>query len=133
MRVPAIREVYFTHPQTGGPGLWFDLTTGPGFVGLAQTAISALVPGGNPATRLQRFQDALNAALQALCEVRIPMASIPADDPIKLVGPEVGCRIDGADYVIRIVGVSIPVVSLGPPIVLGAIMISEAASRSTYV
>ena len=128
--MPAIREILLRHPQTAEEGIWFDLTSGPGLVGLAKIAWPA-VPGGNPATRLQRLQAALNAALQALCEVRIPLTSIPADDPIKTVGPEPFCRIEGSDYVIRIVEILVPVLSINP-IILDAIEVSEAASRSTY-
>lgn len=126
--MPAIREAFYD-----GTGLWLELTTGPGRVGKTVAQIAALVPGGNPSTRLQRFQDALNATLQALCEIRIPLSSIPVDDPIKTVGPEVGCRIEGSDYVARIVEVFVPVLAISPSIVLGPIEISEAASRSVYV
>lgn len=130
--MPAIRSVYFKHPQTNADGLWFWLTTDLGIVGQDQTQIAALVPGGSPATRLQRFQTALNAALQRLCEVWTPDAQIATDDPVRIT-PEVGCRWESGYYVQRIVEVFVPVLSISPTIQFGAITVSEAASRSVYV
>lgn len=130
--MPAIRSVLFKHPQTGADGLWFWLTAGPGLVGQDKTQITALVPGGSVATRLQRFQTALNAALQRLCEVWTPDAQIAVDDPVRIT-PEVGCRWESGYYVQRIVEVIVSVLSISPMIIFGAIEVSEAASRSVYV
>lgn len=133
--MPAIREIHFTHPINGTPGIWFDLTVvPPGLVGLTQTEIVALVPGGNPATRLARFEVSLNSSLQALCELSFPMADLAPDDPIVLDQiAEFGCRIQGAYYIIRIVKITVPVISITPTITYGAITVEESASRSIYV
>lgn len=136
--MPAIRGIYFKHPKTKANGLWFHLTSrNLGIVGRNMTQIAALVPGGNAATRLARFETALNAALQRLCEDWVPMSSLAPDDPIVLNHqPEYACRFEtvgGIEYhVIPVVKIFVPVLSLNP-IKFGAITVSEAASRSVYL
>lgn len=131
VNVPAVRDIHFTHPSTAEPGLWVE--TASGLIGKAKSDWPAISTGGSKEARRAELEAKLNAALQALFERRIPLSSIPPDDPIILDGPEPGCRIEGSDYVIRDTTIFIPVLDVIPEIVLGAIELTEAASRSVYV
>lgn len=61
--MPAIRGVYTTHPSTGLPGFWLELSTSPPgtLTGLAQTAFPA-----TGTQTLAQYQAALQSALQNL-------------------------------------------------------------------
>ena len=136
--MPAIRQIYFKHPQTGKNGLWLHLTGRKlGIVGKTATQIAALVPGGTVATRLTPFEVTLNATLQRLCEDWVPLSSLALDDPIVLNHtPEFACRfetVQGVEYhVIPVVSVHVQVLFI-KPIKLGGIRVTEAASRSIYL
>ena len=125
--MPFVRNIYTAHPVTGVAGLWIETTSGLGLVGRARTAWPA-VPGGDPTTRRARFEAALNTALQALFEERIPTSAFDPADP-KLTTPEPFCRIEGPDYVMRHTTIFVPVVSISPSIVLGPIKLTAAAAR----
>ncbi len=126
----------------GAPGIWFPLTTAPGFVGLAESEYPPVPTTGNRESRRAGFEVALNEALQALCEIRSPSADIPADDPRRTTA-EPFTRYETSDreetdwassdeLVVRVVQIEVEVRSINP-VVLGAARVSNGASRVVRV
>ncbi len=167
--MPPLRRIHRTYPfdilddipNFGDPGIWFELSTvvdnerPSGFVGLAEVSWPTVPTNGSPNSRLVRFQNSLNAALQATCERRIPFTDIvnestagntrSDDDPVSRdLQPEPFCRFEDTGrgiippaqesrrndietYVVRVVEIFVPVESINP-VVIGAIEVSNAAS-----
>lgn len=108
--MPAIKRLLTAHPVTGEVGIWAD--SAYGIVGLAKSAFPSQ-PGGPAGTRQQRWQDAINAALAPVGEVRVPLSTFPPDDPRRTT-PEPCCRIDGTDYVYRKFTVTVTITAMSP-------------------
>lgn len=159
--MPPLRRTHLTYPfdddgtSFGTPGIWFELTTAPGFVGLAQTDWPPVREAGTREERRAGLEADLNAVLQAMCEKRIKFASMVAEstkgdtitdeDPItKDLIAEPFCRFEDVDgkvtdvkgdidiYVVRVVEIFVPVESINP-VVLGTIEVSNAASQVVRV
>ncbi len=136
--MPPLRQIFTAYPfdddsgiALGAPGIWFWLTTAPGFVGMAASEYPPVPTRGSREQRRAEFEVVLNEKLQALCEVREKIADIP-DDDIRKTEPEPFCRYDGDDYVKRIVVIHVPVKSINP-VVLDAATVSNGASRLVRV
>ena len=158
--MPPLRRIYTSYPfdqgdiqvpgepNIGDPGVWFHLSTAPGFVGLPRTLWPIPPTTGSPTSRREIFETELNIALQRTCELRKSFADMKADDvdsvdPITQgINPEPFCRyetfgllqilaIEGInlvdEYVVREVEIFVPVISINP-VVIGAIEVSNAAS-----
>lgn len=67
--MPAIRGIYYEHPQTSEPGIWIWCTWGD-VVGFSQTELDSIRLTGNPSMRTQQFKSFLESELQAACERR---------------------------------------------------------------
>ena len=132
VKMPAVRETYFLHPTTHEAGLWVETTSGLGMVGLARTAWPTMPTTGSAAQKLAAFQAALNAAVHVLFEEIIPLSSMAAADPRRTT-PEYGCRIVGTNYIKQHTQIEVPVISISPVIVLGAITLTEMAARCISV
>lgn len=128
--MPFVRNVYFNHPTTGSPGLWVETTSGLGLVGKARILWPPVQLTGTDEEKRVAFEALLNTALQALFEETITLAG---NDP-KLTNPEIGCRRgSGNNYIMRHTTIFVPVLSVNPTIVLGAVELTEAAARSYRV
>jgi len=128
--MPAIRGVYYAHPQTGESGLWVVLLNG-NVLGRTTAQIAAMVGTGNAATRMARLKAAAEAYLNAGLEERTPLATLDPDLPAKLAtNPDPYLRIDGTDLVAQPSVATIEVLSLSP--LRYQITISEGASRAEW-
>ena len=105
--MPDFRSALSTHPTTGEVGIWF--VTDQGVVGLAKSAFPAN-PGGPAATRLARWQQAINDALSPVGEVSIVLQ--PGDD--RLTSPEPFCRVSGTTYICKMFIVTVTLTNLSP-------------------
>ena len=105
--MPDFRGALSIHPTTGEVGIWF--VTDQGVVGLAKSAFPSN-PGGPAATRLARWQQAINNALSPVGEVSITLQ--PGDD--RLTNPEPFCRVSGNTYICRNFIVTVTPLSLTP-------------------
>ncbi len=153
--MPPLRKTYQIHPQTGEPGIWFDLTIAPGFVGLAETDWPIVPDTIDAKFNRATFEADLNAALQALCETRRNFADIETESKVKGGGSDndpitkdlqaepfcwfetegrvaTTTREDIKDYVRRVVKIAVEVKSINP-IVIGNIRVSNGASRLVMV
>lgn len=157
--MPPLRQIHRIYPfdddsgiALGAPGIWFELSTAPGFVGLPESDWPTPPTTGSPESRRATFEAELNAALQTTCELRKSFADMKADD-VDSVDPviwdmaaEPFCRyetfgllqilgLEGIDlideYVVRVVEIFVPVVSINP-VVIGSIVVSNAASGISY-
>jgi hypothetical protein len=124
--MPAVRHIYQVDPNDGVTvGLWIELTTGPGLIGMARTAW----PSTSGKT-LANYQAELNLLYQGLCN----QASLGIPNTLVFgQQPPAGYAISGNKLVPEIVVVNITVASLGPPVVLGNVQISEGASKQVIV
>lgn len=128
--MPAIRGVYYTHPQTGEPGLWVMLLNG-NVLGRTTTQLAAMVGTGNTATRMARFKVAAEAYLNVGLEERTPLATLDPGLPAKLgAAPQPYVRIDGSDLVAQSSVATIEVISLSP--LRYQITVSEGASKGEW-
>ncbi len=160
--MPPLRQTHRVYPfvddsgtSLDAPGIWFELSTTPGFVGLAEVDWPEVPANGNPRTRLARFERALNRELQELCEIRRNFLDLqnestanntrPDEDPItrdlqpdpftrfedvgrNIVPPgQESRRDDIEDYVIRVVRISVEVRNINP-MEIRTITVSNAAS-----
>ncbi len=165
--MPPLRRVYTSYPfdqgdlpvpdqpNLGDPGIWFHLTTAPGFVGLPEVDWPTIPTRGSPESRRATFEVDLNLILQAKCELRKKFTDMvidstegdtrPDEDTItRDLIAEPFCRYEDINgdivtgktetdklsidvYVIRVVEIFVPVVSINP-VVLGDITVSNAAS-----
>lgn len=67
--MPALRGVYYEHPQTGEPGIWIWCAWGD-VVGMSQAQLDSIRLTGNQAMKEQAFKQFVEAELQAACERR---------------------------------------------------------------
>jgi hypothetical protein len=108
--MPNVKLAIDTHPVTGVVGIWVD--TGAGVVGLAKANFPAN-PGGPAATRQQRWQDAINAALSSVGETT---ETLQAGDP-RLTAPEPFCRVSGLNYIRKTFVITVTIITLSPLVV----------------
>ncbi len=159
--MPPYRRTHFTYPldndiPLGTPGIWLELSTAPGLVGIENTDVEFLLTkGGSREERRAKLEIDLNQVFQALCEKRIKFSdmvndstkgdTISDDDPItRDLEAEPFCRYEDSNgdevtgktevdkasidvYVVRVVETFLPIVNINP-VVLGAISVSNAAS-----
>ena len=127
--MPAIRGIYYAHPQTGEPGLWAVLMNGS-VIGGTDAQLNAMVPtGGNPATRVERARATIEKWMQDYLTTTRPSSSFTAEDWAWLkLNPEPFCTISGQSYVCQESVVSIEVFSIAP--LRYQITISEGASKA---
>lgn len=153
--MPPLRRIHRIHPRTAEAGIWFDLTTAPGFVGLAEVDWPPVPDSGSEEEKRVGLELALNTALQTLCEKRKRFVDLEQEstkggtrvdeDPItRDLVPEPYCRFEDAnriptttksdiqDYVVRVVGIEVEVRSINP-VEIGNITVSNAASSVVRV
>ena len=112
--MPAIRGIYYNHPQTGEPGLWIWTAWGDNrIVGRSQTQLEALRPTtGSPASRLATMRQRFKDAFQLELEQRTPLSNWTMEEQAMPV--EEDCYVDGTDYVAQMCLVDFEVISLNP-------------------
>lgn len=72
--MPAIRGIYYEHPQTGEPGIWIWAAWGDNPVlGVSQTLLDRIRLVGSPETRRTVLKVATESGLLAVCEHRIAL------------------------------------------------------------
>ena len=118
--MPALHGLYNKHPITGEEGIWLDLCTGPGLVGISKAQYNTLAVG----VTKQQFETVFNSVAQKLCEVKSNRLQSPV---------EKGCRVENGEYVAQIVKFTAKVRQITPTIEFDEITVEEAASRAITV
>jgi hypothetical protein len=119
--MPACRGVYLTHPQSGLPGLWIELSTDPAgtLTGMLATAWPAV-----GAQNLATYQTLLNTTYRDLCTV----SNLVIRNVFGVPPPGWYIGSDGGWYP-KIVDIAITLSSI-TPVTISNVIINEGAIRS---
>ena len=128
--MPVIRDIYYTHPQTGVPGLWLWLVWGnQAIVELSDTQIKTLVPTTDSVTtRPACFRTAMIGAFQPKLKMRIPLSNWTAEEQAMPV--EEYCRKEEIDYLAQVCLEDFEIISLNP--LCYNVTIFEEVSRGQF-